>query len=36
MRNRRDIPTAETFRRLVDSLYAVAGSNRAVQGPKLA
>jgi hypothetical protein len=36
MRNRRDIPTAETFRRLLDSLYAVAGSNRAVQGPKLA
>jgi hypothetical protein len=34
MRNRRDIPSAETFRRLLDSLYAVAGSNRAVQGPK--
>ena len=33
MRNRRDIPSVETFRRLLDSLYGIAGSNRAVQRP---
>lgn len=34
MRNRRDIPSAGSFQRLLDALYAVATSNRAVQGPR--
>ena len=33
MRNRRDIPAAEAFRRLLDALFAIASANRAVQGP---
>lgn len=36
MRNRRDIPSAEAFRRLLDSLFAIASANRVVQGPDLA
>ncbi|CAN5478167.1 hypothetical protein BH23CHL4_BH23CHL4_03050 [soil metagenome] len=34
MRNRRDIPSAGSFRHLLDALYAIAASNRAAQGPR--
>jgi hypothetical protein len=34
MQNRRDIPNVETFARFLDDVYALAGANRAVQGPE--